>query len=443
MLIAAIIALLVIIGVYFLVVNWDVENDTTKTDTVYENTNYLIDVDDGNISYIEFNNGTENYKIFNGDKLTIKGYSSNIIDESKLSSAIYSASKIASSRTVIENAKNLSEYGLENPLCYVKVVMNDSSVTMLQIGNPTNIDGEYYVKLENLNDVYTISSYTAEKLLASPSEYRSMELCSMDGQSMEAFTIEKGGKAVLSVAYDKDYEAVSEHIPVSYIVSYPFKNVKASLDKINEFVSAITSPTATAIIEENPSNLKKYGLDNAYTLSFKDANGNSTVKMGSYAENGEVYIMYNDIPVVYTAECPFYEAVKNANPKEFVDRFINLFTIEEVENINILADNEEYELSIIKKGEDKYEYKINGKIKAEDSFKKIYQNIIGIVASDFTNEKPSGKEKCKITFNFTDGKAKTFTYYEYDERRCIVKADNGLICLTMAKEIDAMLSSLK
>ena len=44
--------------------------------------------------------------------------------------------------------------------------------------------------------------------------------------------------------------------------------------------------------------------------------------MGDYGENGNVYIMCNNIPVVYLAQCPFYETVKGVNAKNYVDRFI-------------------------------------------------------------------------------------------------------------------------
>ena len=165
--------------------------------------------------------------------------------------------------------------------------------------------------------------------------------------------------------------------------------------------------------------------------------------MGNYAENGNVYIMYNNLPVVYLADCPFYETVKQADADEFVERFVSLFNIMDIESVKLSADGKEHTMSIKKKGEDKYEYSINGKIKTEDNFKKIYQQIICLTSVEFTSEVPSGSEKCKVTFSFLNGTNKTFIYYQYNDRYSIVKADNGMVCLVLTKNIDKIFDSLE
>ena len=153
--------------------------------------------------------------------------------------------------------------------------------------------------------------------------------------------------------------------------------------------------------------------------------------------------MCNNKPVVYLAQCPFYETIKGVNAKNYVDRFINLFNIDTVKEIKIEADGEEHILSIEKKSEDSYTYKVGEKILAESNFKKLYQLVIGVAAADFTEEKAAGKEKCSITFSFNDGGLKKFTYYVYNDRYCIVKADNNLTCLTLTKNLDNILEQLK
>jgi hypothetical protein len=46
------------------------------------------------------------------------------------------------------------------------------------------------------------------------------------------------------------------------------------------------------------------------------ANNDTTIKIGSYSEDGLVYVMQENVPVVYTAECSFYEKIKNIKNKK-------------------------------------------------------------------------------------------------------------------------------
>lgn len=444
MLIAVLVVLALFAGGYFLLLKWEPESEKEETpDIQSESTEYLIDEETENIDYVQFNNGKETYIVRNGETPAIEGYSSHVIDTSKLSSAIYDSSSIAVSHKISGKADNLSEYGLDKAEKSVLIALKDGTSHRLLIGNSANFEGEYYAMLEGGDYVCTISSYEVDSLMVSPSEYRSLDICTLDSNSITAVSIEKNGKKEVSVKYDEEFEATNEYQTVSFKVTYPYSGVTASLDKLQSLFDNISSLSADSIAEENPSNLAKYGLDKPYTLHITDQSGETTVKMGSYGDGGSVYVMCNDVPVVYLAACPFYETVKQSKASDYVERFINLFNIETVQSIKLNGESESHTLEITKKSEDNYVYKKNGKLISEDNFKDIYQLIIGVTAAEFTSENPKGEEKCSITFNFTDKTSKTFTYYVYDERYSIVKADNGMICLALTKNLDNIFSKLK
>ena len=442
-LVIAVIAMAFFIGAYYLMINWQPEDKTngeqglTSAETIY-----IVDEDTDNIDYVEFNNGAENYTIKNGESPSIDGFFSHIIDSAKLKSALSSCASVYAGKK-LENVQNFADYGLEKADKYVLIKTKDGKEHKIILGNNTNFENEYYVKTKDSNTVYTISSYTFDSLMKSPEEYRNLDICVLDNTSMEALSIDKQGKSELSIVLDKDFTPLNEYQTTSYIMTYPYKNVTASQDKLNELLENISSLTASSVAEENPTNLYKYGLDKPYVINYTDAKGKNTIKMGNYAENGNVYIMYNNLPVVYLADCPFYETVKQADADEFVERFVSLFNIMDIESVKLSADGKEHTMSIKKKGEDKYEYSINGKIKTEDNFKKIYQQIIGVTSVEFTSEVPSGSEKCKVTFSFLNGTNKTFIYYQYNDRYSIVKADNGMVCLVLTKNIDKIFESLE
>ena len=445
-----IIALLVVLtllgGGYFFISKWNPEKEKTDENPPVSqggNAEYVFDADSENIDFVKFNTGSITYTVKNGEEPSIEGYSSHIIDNYQLSSMIYSVTSVSISRRIENFSGNLSDYGIDESGKSVTVRMKDGTQHTMLLGNNTNFEDEYYAMLKGGDSVFTVSSYSVDNLMKNPDELRSKDICTLDSQNISAFTVKKNGKHELSVKYDEDYTPANEYQSVSYLITYPYKNVAASLDRLQELFENVSSLTADSIVEENPKNLAPYGLDKPYEVEFTDFDGKkTTLRMGNYGEDGNVYLMCNNKPVVYLAQCPFYETIKGVNAKNYVDRLINLFNIETVKEIKIEADGKKHILSIAKKSDDSYTYKVGEKILAESNFKKLYQLIIGVTAADFTEEKAAGKEKCSITFSFNDGSLKKFTYYVYNDRYSIVKADNNLTCLTLTKNLDNIINEL-
>lgn len=438
-LIAAILVLLILGGGYFLAVKWEPKPEEEES-LPQSSTEYILDEKLEDIEYAQFNNGAQSYIIRNGEEASIEGYQSHIIDKDALSSALYDVCSVAIGHKIENKAAALSDYGLDKEDKSLVLKLKDGTQKKLVIGNSANFEGEYYAMTGDT--ICTISQYDVQAILKSPDEYRRSDICTIDNTSLTEFEIKNGAQTVFAVHFD-EASSNAEFGMAGYKMTYPYKGVTASSDKINALAEKLTSLSATQIVEENPKNLAAYGLDAPYTLTVKDANGKVTVKMGKYAGDNTVYVMQGDLPVVYTAECPFYEIVKEAKAQDYIDRLIHIFNIENVSGVNISANGESYELSITKKGEDEYSYKINGKHIVEKNFKAIYQKIIGVTAAEFSEKELSGTEKCTITFNFTDGSKKAFKYHTYDERNSIVKANNGMTCLTLTKNIDEILEALK
>ena len=445
--IAASLVLILLIGGYFFLSKWEPDTEKGGEDSPeisYTDAENIIDVDAENIAFVKVNTGESSYTVRNGNPATIEGYSSHIMDDSKLSGVIYGVSSVTAGRILEDYTGTLSDYGLEDTKKSVLVSMKDGTQYKLLIGNSTNFDGEHYAMLEGENRIITLSSYDVENLIKEPSEMRSKNICKLESDNIMSFTIKKNGKKEVSVKYDKNYVPSNEYQSVSYLVTYPYSNVTASLDKLQALFENITSLSAQSIVEENPKNLSRYGLDKPYELEITDFDGKkTTVRTGDYGENGSVYLMYNDVPVVYLAECPFYEAVKTSVAAEYVERFIHLFNIQSLEKVVITANGEEHVMSVTEKSKDEYSYKIDEKNVSEDKFKKIYQLVIGVTAADFTSGTARGEEEYSFTFCFNDGTKKTFTYYNYNERYSIVKADNNLTCLTLTKNLENILNELK
>lgn len=440
-LIAAVVVLALIIGLYFVVPlilpeNKPEENiDANTAEEIISEDEYVVYEKTENVDQVTFNTGEITYTIINDETPEIVGYSSNVIDTGSLFMALFKSTIIGYSKK-IGSVENPADYGLDKEDKYVSIKLVDGKERKVIIGNPTNIGGEYYAKNSESDVVYVINESTAQTLLKHPKEYRNLDVVQISPETITAVAVDKKGEKTLEFKYESTKEESGQAIH-TYKMEFPYKGVKANYDSINMFCQNLGTVTAVDIVEENPVALSRYGLDKPYVLKVTDDNGTSIVKMGNYTDDGYVYVMKADIPVVYKAECKFYEAVKNLKADEFVERFIHLFNIDTVSKITVKNSEKTHKLTVTEKSKDSYEYKINGKIKVKENFTPIFTSIIGVTASSYLpGILPTGEEVCVIDFVFNDNTKKTFTYFRYDDRYCIVKADNGLSCLVTTKSVE-------
>ncbi|MBQ6937379.1 MAG: hypothetical protein IJN36_02550, partial [Clostridia bacterium] len=94
-LILAVLVLLILGGGYFLAVKWEPAPNEENENLPQNTTEYILDEEIENIEYAQFNNEGKSYIIRNGEKASIEGYESYIIDEDALSSALNSVCSVA------------------------------------------------------------------------------------------------------------------------------------------------------------------------------------------------------------------------------------------------------------------------------------------------------------------------------------------------------------
>lgn len=441
--IAGCIVLVLLFGVYFFAMKWSPESEISKENITYE-TNYLFKSTTDSIESIEFNYDGNSYTIHNGEKKTISGYKSNVIDSDSLTRVLHSFSSIIENQNIEVTETNLSEYGINDSKTYVVIKENDGNSTKLVLGISAFVDGEYYAYNENSGRLSSISGTVAELFTADPSQYRSLKVCDIANNTIKHISISKGNKKIIEVEYDEEKGLNADKSP-NFKMNYPYKGVAASTDRITALLEPIGNIVANSIVTENMSEISMYGLDNPYILKLISEDESHTIKIGDKNQDGLVYIMYNDRNVVYLADCPFYEKVINVNTYDYIDRFIHLVYLNDVNTIEFSSKNTNAVLKIEgDTSKDNAKYYVNDEIVGTSEFKELYQAIIGVTAAAIDdNFTPQGKEQCTITFNLKDNKKKTFKYYIYDERNYYVKADSGIGCIALKKNIDAICELLK
>lgn len=389
---------------------------------------------------MQVNNGETTYTIINGLVPDIEGYTSLVINPYSLYGMLMSTEQFPYTGKVEGDISDLSKFGLKDSAQSVAITCSDKSVKTIFFGKEAS-EFEYYAMIDTENVVYTIQKEAFDFFMRHPSEHRDMQICNIDYTLVDRVTVEKNGEKEVSVELDENFVPENEYQTVSFLVTYPYESVTASLATVQYLFEDMESVVADSIVEENPADLSKYGLVTpAITVEIANPIQTTTLKFGN-EKDGKVYIMRNDDPVVYLASCSLYNTVKGYRAIDYVENFVSIYNISGVSSIDITKGDKKYSMKI-NEASGSTTYSIDGKNWEESNFRKAYQQVIGIAFDNIVNEKAEGKVYATVKYNFKDSTSAVYNYYDYDNDSCIVVAKNALTCTVPKSSIDNMIKSI-
>jgi hypothetical protein len=319
-------------------------------------------------------------------------------DESILKAVPLYASSLGTDRIIEEDAADLSKYGLDDPV-KVTLVIADGSQTVIHIGNMIPGGESYYMRISDSMTVSKMDSFTAKKLLITRNGIRNKTLFGVTTDEVTQISMERGGSKVFESEKSGDN---------TWKLTYPIDgNVNSSA--IYPMLDAVVNMTAVEFIDENPSDLSKYGLDKpGYVLSFNmTEKGSAKVLFGRESKKGsEIYAMIDGEDVVFTTSLSGFGFLDKPI-KEIVEVFAYIVNIQDVSGIDVEMDGYKVKLDIQTDPDDKDKdmFYVDGKLatmkdeKGSQPFRKYYQALIGVTLAEvLPDAKPEGK--AEITFTY-------------------------------------------
>lgn len=302
-------------------------------------------------------------------------------DSGKLSSIAINASSVIADKVVEEDAKDLSLYGLDKPVS-VTLKLTDGTEKTLLIGDATPTKGGYYTKLKDSGKVYVVGSYTAEAILVSRLEMKDKTLYTLTSEDIISVAMSRKGSSVFSAQKNAD---------VDWQMLSPIKG-NANLTALSPMIDALTQTAVSEYIEENASDLSKYGLANpAYEFEFATSSAKYRLQLGSEKEKGSlIYAKLDGSNDVFTISESAYTFLDKPL-KEIIEVFAYIVNIDQVNKIELTMDGktDTFGIETYKDAEgntdtDKDKFTMNGKdasMKDKDDkqpFRNFYQALIGI-----------------------------------------------------------------
>lgn len=346
------------------------------------------------------------------------------LNQTSAGSVFFNFANLSALDTVADDSSRKAEFGLENPTHYAQVKYSDGTSATYYLGDRSPTGSNYYFMAEGDDKIYLVATSVNTYMRRTLAELQKVsELPEVDFSNLKQVLIKNAGGTIDLRAYPADHIGPG----VNNWGMYEPYAVDMDSEKYTEFMqvaSAISVKNYVGKVE----NLEEYGLDEAHASSFyvEDANGVSLlVTIGSERNSTEYYALIGeDADQICTIAADAARAIVQAEPLPFVESFAGIVTLSIVDAFEVympdgevievtIERQEQYDennqLKVLANGKPDYieTYRINGKEYDNDTFKSVYQSLIGvtidgIVATDDTG-KPVDVSKdtyAKIVYHF-------------------------------------------
>ena len=443
-------ALAVLGGAYYFAVNWtpgdkeDEPKQTTETSVIS-----LFSIDSDNIASVSIKNPEQSYTLVQGDDgtVTIPEKPEIEFEQSSLKSTLYGFASVSAEREVTSDSARFSEFGFGTGSAEFVINQKDGGSNKFIIGDA--VPGEetgYYLMEDNGDKVYMISDYAAKKVFKTTDSYRSTSLASIDSTAVKRLTVSKSGNVILEVKLAEKGETVQGNITSGYITVIPHPGEAVSADKLAKFLESYKSIEVKSFADDAPSDLNKYGLGTDKTvLEITASDGKEyRLALGNVCDDG-VYMQFGDKASVYIGDRAYADAAANLNPIDYISKLVEIHNIADVVSVDVEKDGDVMKLEIdqTKQDEDSGKFKVNGRETAEKDFKKLYQQVIGIVFTDYAAENTAQQPFMTITYNMSDGSQSSVKLYDYDERCYAAVRGSGTVLTVLKSSMNDLFKSIE
>ena len=175
------------------------------------------------------------------------------LDESAVDTKMSKLTSLTVDR-VLESPEDLSEYGLDEPKQEVTVLKTDGTTFTLYIGNQNSSNNDFYVKVDDGADVYTIPASSVNVFDMQPYDVAKADTFpTLESTNIRNIKVEKE---------DGTVEFASDETATSWTVKDQDGNEeKAGTTAASDLTTAVSSLSYKKFIDYKGDDLAQYGLD--------------------------------------------------------------------------------------------------------------------------------------------------------------------------------------
>jgi hypothetical protein len=231
------------------------------------------------------------------------------IDTAEASSVVSTLESLEMQRTLDENPKSVTEYGLEPARFSVGFRQaGETAMHRLLVGKKTPTGGDLYAKVEGQPKLFLVSAYQETSLNKTPFDLREKTVLKFDRIGVDAVTLEASGSPTLTLARRN----------TEWRLTKP-SDARADFSAVDNLVGRVAQlkmkglePVGGAGAKEIPAaDLKKYGLDKPQaTATIGVGSSHSTLALGTKKDETSIYARDTSRPLVFTVESTILDELK-------------------------------------------------------------------------------------------------------------------------------------
>ncbi len=191
-------------------------------------------------------------------------------------------SSLTSTKIVSETGENPEQYGFDQG-CEIVCKTSDGEKYSVQIGSATLTNTGYYAKRTDEDTIYMISTENGDIVSADRNSLKSAYILDVNLDSVTGYRLERDGEVIFDV--EKGEDSLWE-------ISEPVDNMNVDYSAVSSISDLTIRVNSYQFVEENPSDLSKYGLDTpSHSIEIKTADDSSKVLFGDIPQE-DTYGIY-------------------------------------------------------------------------------------------------------------------------------------------------------
>ncbi|HJU45028.1 MAG TPA: DUF4340 domain-containing protein [Vicinamibacterales bacterium] len=197
---------------------------------------------------------------------------------------------IESVRPVVDNPPDLKQFGLADPPITVEFKAEGGASGSFKLGNKNPTQTEIYAQKGGDNRVVLVSSFQESSFTKEPFALRDRKILKFDRDKADSITLARGANAMELSRSDSEWK-----------VARPLAG-RSDYSAIEGFLTRLSSANMSTLVEENPTDLAKYGLDKpAMTVTVGAGSSKATLMVGK-TEKDQTYAKDASRPIVFTVD---------------------------------------------------------------------------------------------------------------------------------------------
>ena len=377
-LLLAVLALILLLVVYFVIDLVQKKQETKETES--EEVSLPVSVTEEELAKVTVSNDGTVMTFEKKDDTWIYQEDSEFpLDEDSVSSKMNSLSGISVDR-VLESPEDLAEYGLEEPKLEITVEKTDGSSFTLSIGDKNSSTYDYYVKVNDDSNVYTIGSTVPNNFDFTPYDVaESEDFPTIEAENIKSFQVEKEDQTIEfavddatgvvwslkgddgrdnSVDSTKMDELKNAAASLSYngfvdykgedLDRYGLKDPKAQLTVVTEETQVVTKESETDEEETGTEQDQTEETETETEAETETITVTNTVVLliGDTNEDGDYYVKQKDSQEVHTMSESALETFLSLNKLDYLSTYLNDVPMTDMESLKVTYEGKTRILTI-------------------------------------------------------------------------------------------------